>query len=56
MCICFRCGEEHEVAYVTCESCGEDYCVFSYQEMADILNDLYIRNIISKDDIRGLEE
>lgn len=52
MFICYRCGEQYEeVESTSCQECGEVECVFTHQQMADVLNNLYIKGIIEEADI-----
>lgn len=53
--ICYRCGERYrgheEEDQVDCPSCGEKECVFTHQQMADILNNLYVNGLIEEADL-----
>lgn len=46
---CFRCGYDHEVygepnevMSRRCPSCGEEHACFTFEEMGDILNNIYL--------------
>lgn len=50
--LCYRCGEKYSGVHDNnCESCNEQFCVFSHQEISDILNNLVIEEIITEKQI-----
>lgn len=51
--ICYRCGERYAGWHGTdCQSCGEDFCVFSHQEISDILNNLIIEELVTQEQVK----